>query len=726
MASPLEPDFRPMPPRLYRALVRLVLVAAILIAALLTYAFWPTTPHVEDLPDGGARYAVRILRDEWGVPHIFGQTDVDVAFGLAYAHAEDDFITIQQSIIAARGELARVYGRNAAANDYLVHLLRLHETMERHAETRLSPTIRAMLQAYADGLTHYAAQHPDEVLLDDIFPLTANDILAPSLHKAPLFFGLDDTLTDLLDPNRGQETTPTPLANRFDPLGIGTPLAGSNAIAVSPRRSANGETFLLVNSHQPWEGPVAWYEAHVHSEEGLDMVGATWPGVPVIIHGHNRALGWAFTVNKPDVVDVYRLEINPDNPNQYWFDGEWRDFEVDEARLRVKLLGRIEWTFTRQVLWSVHGPALRTPTGTYAVRYAGMDEVGYYEQLYRMNKARTFEEWLDAMRYRALAMFNTVYADREGNIFYLYNARVPVRSPEFDWQGDLPGTTSAALWMQEVPFEALPQVLNPASGFVQSTNATPFRTTVGDDNPSPDAYDATWGIETRMTNRAYRALELFGGDSSITADEFYTYKYDMAYSTQSAVARTIARVLANPPEAPEIQEALDLLASWDLQATPENRGAALVVLWLQPFGERLLEEDIPDEELHAHLLDAVRFLRAHYDRLDPRWEEVNHLKRGDLDIGLGGAPDVLHAVYSEPAEDGHLHGRAGDSYILIATWTQDGALHSQSIHQYGAATSRPESPHYADQALLFIQRKMKPVWMDEAEIREHLERAYQP
>ncbi len=314
---------------------------------------------------------------------------------------------------------------------------------------------------------------------------------------------------------------------------------------------------------------------------------------------------------------------------------------MDEAHLSVKVLGRIEWTFTREVLWSVYGPVLRAPTGTYAVRYAGMEEVGYYEHLYRMNKARTFGEWLDAMQYRALTMFNTVYADYEGNIFSLYNARVPVRSPEYDWQNDPPGTTSATLWQEEVPCEALPQVLNPSSGFVQSTNATPFRTTVGDDTPSPEAYDATWGIETRMTNRAYRALERFGRDAS----EFYAYKYDMAYSTQSAVARTIARILATLPDDPEVQEALDRLATWDLHATPDNRGAALVVLWLQPFGERLLEEEIPDEELYAHLLDAVRFLRAHYGRLDPRWEEVNHLKRGDLDIGLGGAPDVLHAVY---------------------------------------------------------------------------------
>ena len=670
------------------------------------------------------QYDVRILRDTWGVPHIFGTTDADVAYGLAYAHAEDDFATFQATLIAARGRLASVFGRNAAPNDYMVHLLRVWDVVEAKYETDLSPDMRAVLEAYAAGLNRYAALHPDEVR-SGVLPIRGQDIVAGFVHKVPLFFGLDRTLQDLFADERKHPVSTKRTASALQRwAGLDLP-RGSNAFSVGPGRSADGKTRLAVNSHQPWEGPVAWYEVTLHSEEGWDMAGGLFPGSPAITHGHNRHLGWAHTVNQPDLIDVYVLEINPDNRNQYRYDGAWRDLEVRTAPIKVKLWGPFSWTFKREVLWSVYGPAVRRPHGTYAIRFATWGEVRQVEQWFRMNKARTFDEWLDAMRMAALPSFNTAYGDEAGNIYYVYNGRLPLRAEGYDWSQYLPGNTSETLWTEYLPYDDLPQVKNPASGFVINCNSSPFRATTGPGNPSAAAYSPTLGIETRMTNRSLRALELFGNDESITAEEFYRYKYDMAYSTESEVAALVQKLLAAPPsEDPVVREAMDVLRAWDLGVAPENRHAAIAVLTAAPVLTAQFQGKEPPDLFEQFATVAHELRRAH-GRIDVPWQDVNRLRRGSVDLGLGGGPDVLHAVYGDTLKDGRITGRAGDCFVMLVEWGEDG-VQSQSIHQYGSATLDESSPHYADQAPLFVKRQLKPVWMDEADIRAHLEREYRP
>lgn len=663
---------------------------------------------------------VRILRDTWGVPHVFGKTDADVAYGLAWAHAEDDFATIQGALLAARGKLATVYGQAAAPNDYMVQLLRVWDAVDARYESDLSPETRALCEAYAQGLTDFAARHPDRAL-PGLYPVVGKDVVAGFVHKLPLFFGLDHTLRALF------EDAPRPGTSAAVAGGSTTaPPFGSNAFAVAPSRSADGATRLAINSHQPWEGPVAWYEAHLHSGQGWDMVGGLFPGAPIVLHGHNRDLGWAHTVNRPDLIDVFVLEVNPANPNQYLFDGVWRDLEVRDAPITVKLLGPLHWTFHREALWSVYGPAVRRPGGTYAIRFAGQGDVRAVEQWYRMNKARSFPEWTDAVALRAVPALNVVYADRRGTIQYLYNARLPRRAEGFDWAADLPGNTSATLWTETLPLEALPQVTNPPSGFVQNCNNSPFRTTTGDGNPHPARYSATLGIETGMTNRSLRALELLGGDASITRADFDAYKFDRRYSNASTTADRFRRLLLmRPPADPVTREALDLLRTWDLSAEPESRAATLALLALRPK-----DNDQPAPTSTLLLLERLRQtavdLKRTWRTLDVPWGEMNRLRRGRLDMAVGGAPDVLNAVYATTDPDGRLRGIAGDSYMLLVEWDTQGRVHSRSLHQYGSATLDDRSPHYADQAWLFAERHLKPVWMDEADIRSHLEREYVP
>jgi penicillin amidase/acyl-homoserine-lactone acylase len=323
-------------------------------------------------------------------------------------------------------------------------------------------------------------------------------------------------------------------------------------------------------------------------------------------------------------------------------------------------------------------------------------------------------------------MFNFGYADADGNICYLYNALLPLRAEYYDWKQYLPGNTSETLWTDYLPFERLPRIVNPISGFFQNCNSTPFRTTTTPDNPKLVDYSPVFGIETRMTNRALRALELFGSDDSITEKEFYAYKFDLAYSKESEVAKLVREILDAPaPKDAVANEAVEVLRSWDLRTNPENTGAAIGVLTVYPT-LRAKHDGVEPPDLMRTFVDVAHELKRAHGRIDVAWSEVNRMRRGELDLGLGGGPDILHAVNGGELEDGCVVGMAGDSYVLLVTWDSAGRVRSRSIHQYGSATLDEASPHYADQAPLFARCEMKPVWLDEADIRANLEREYRP
>jgi len=738
-----------------------ILIGFIIVLALAAaYIFYPVHEDLSPLADRAANYDVKILRDTYGVPHISGHTDADAAYGLAYAHSEDDFLTIQQVLLAARGDLATVYGPDSAPADYLVAFLRVWDVVDAEYNN-LSPETRTLVEAYADGLNVYAAHHPEEAL-PGLFPVHGKDIVAASVEKSPLFFGLDSTIGHLFSENPEPVPTPTRVAtnwlfgmkafnndfssvasNLFNlnnsvvriPEPNNTVEYNSNQFAIGPSRTSDGQTYLDVNSHQPYKGPVAWYEAHIHSYEGLDMVGGTFPASPLIIHGHNRDLGWALTNNHPDLVDIYHLTINPDNPNQYMFDGEWRDLEVRQAKLEIKLIGNLQITVKKEALWSVYGPAVRTKSQTYALRFSSFGTAGIWEQLYRMNKATNFKEWQDAMRLEQLPMFNAAYADKEGNIYFLYNGVIPIRDPNYDWTGYLPGDTSKTLWSEYLPFDDLPQVMNPPSGFIQNANGTPFRTTLGAGNPDPSLYSPTLGIDTDISNRSLRMLELFGNDDSITPEELVQYKFDMGYSKDSIVPQFVDILSNAKMPTPETAQAQEILRNWDMNTNPDNVGAAIMVYTLNALDKkypdaielsRMGQSNVNEAILMDAFTEAVKTLNDHFGLEDMPWGDVNRLIRGDVDLPIGGGPDILHATYGALQEDGRLKITDGDSFVMLVIWDKDGNVSSMSVHQFGSATLHPESPHYADQSPLMANRQLKPVWYDEADIRMNLEREYVP
>ena len=682
--------------------------------------FWVSAVSAAAMLSGASAqaqtYDVRIRRDTWGVPHILGKTDADAAYGLGFANAEDDFATIQESLLTGRGKLAAFKGASGAPSDLLVAHLRVAEQVAQRYETDLSPALRKVVEGYAAGITHYAELHPDKVspLLGKV---TGRDIAAFTAFRGPSFYGLDGDFGRVAT---GRTPDLTQVASAESERGSQGEI-GSNAVAVGPSRSADRHTRLLSNSHQPWEGPVTFFEAVVESREGWHVAGSFFPASPFLLGGHNAHMGWGATVNHPDLVDIYKLEMNPANPNQYRLDGQWRDLERRMVGIDIKQADGTMKTESREVLRSVHGPAIRNAKGVYALRYPTSGNLRQLPQYYAMNKARTLAEWKAAMAIQGLPSINYLYADDKGNIGYLSNGIYAVKKAGVDWTKTVPGDRSDLIWTQTRKPSEAPQIWNPKSGFLFNSNNTPLRATDGTDDMK--AFPPEWGIQPAddMTNRAFRAIETYGADKSITAAEFEAYKYDIAYSLHSDEFAWVKEVLAvDPAGDADLKTAQDVLRKWDGRADLENRGTAMVALmWLQ-------RRQHGDWKPIQMLKESLPLLKKAYGRVDPKWGEVNRLRRGKLDLPVDGGPDTFRALYGRPDPDGRLHGVNGDCWFMFMDWDPQGRLVSRAIHQYGSATLDASSPHYADQSPLFARHETRPVWFTEAQLKGHIEREYRP
>jgi penicillin amidase/acyl-homoserine-lactone acylase len=259
---------------------------------------------------------------------------------------------------------------------------------------------------------------------------------------------------------------------------------------------------------------------------------------------------------------------------------------------------------------------------------------------------------------------------------------------------------------------------------VFNSNNTPFEATGTEDALKPGDFSPTMGLETDMTNRAYRAEETFGADDAITAESFRAYKFDIAYSTRSDFARQIAEVTAlDPGSDADLRAAQALLKGWDRRTNVGSRAAALAVLM---GNEAEHSDDHPDVPPLDALRHAIKTLKTHFGRIDPQWGEVNRIRRGTLDLAIDGGPDTYRAVDGDPQPDGTLTAAAGDTLIMFVTWDQAGALSSESIHQFGSATLDGHSPHYADQTPLFVAMKTKPVLFNQSELAGKIEADYSP
>lgn len=660
--------------------------------------------------------AIDIVRDSFGVPHIFAKTDAAVAYGLAWAHAEDDFKTIQTSFLAGKSMLAMYSGKKGAAIDYVCQLLRCREIAEEKYDADISPAYKKILQGYCDGINSYAKQHPSEVLVSRLFPMTPKDMLAYSLLQLSVSCGADKALQQILGGTVPQIASLKP--------------GGSNAYAFNSKKTADGNTYLNINAHQPLEGPVSWYEAHLCSEEGWNIIGALFPCAPSILLGANENLGWAHTVNNPDKLDIYQLEINPANSMQYRFDNEWLTLEENKAKLKVKMLG-MKIGVKKKIWWSKYGPTLVTEKGTFAIRTGALMDIRALEQWYHMNKARNYSEFYKALEMGAIPGYNVVYADRFDTIFYLSNGKMPLRDQAYNWRTTLPGNTSKTLWTDFHPISELPHYLNPSSGYLFNSNHSPFNASAPADNIKEKDYDRTMSYENWENNRSVRFMQLIGPLQKVSYEDFKRIKFDrqLPFPLHYPGTNGDTLFLLDEKQYPDIADIILALKKWDRRADTDSRGAAIFsIAYYYISGKQAAGENSYHNLGTATCVEVLRYVRqymtGHFGSATVALGDYQKLVRGNKTLPLPGLPDVIASMESEPWKNGMVKGRQGESYIELVRFTKHGP-EIESIHSYGASNKR-DSPHYADQMDMFVQQQMKKMSLDKSVVYKKAERIYHP
>lgn len=659
---------------------------------------------------------VEIVRDAYGVPHIFGKTDADVAYGLAWAHAEDDFKTIQTGYLAGNALLSKYLGIKGAGADFISEFIGSKAIVEEQYDEKLSPEFKRVAEAYAQAINRYAEAYPEEVLRQELFPITPKMMLRYA--QLQLFVS-----------SRGDYWVKRILENDVRLEQPKEEVTGSNTFAFNSNKTTDGNTYLAINTHQPLDGPVSWYEAHLCSEEGTNIIGALFAGTPSILIGANQHLGWAHTVNYPDKTDVFKLEMHPNKKNRYKVDDAYLELEEYKAKLNLKILG-IPIKISRKYYKSIFGPTLKNKSGYYAVRTPALFEVRALEQWWRMNKATSFSEFYDILRMKAIPGYNIGYADKNDTIFYISNGLIPKRAEGYNWKEVVPGNTRKTLWTKTYDIEELPQVIQPSSGYFYNANHSPFYSSDSLNNPKREAFSTDMNFETYHNNRSTRLRDLIEAEKRISYTDFKRIKYDRelpkpyAYSWMNL--NHLDRLDAS--KHPEVSDLIERLQQWDRKADAQSIPAGTFLIFyhqLYPFYAKLPKTRIfPPTTLIKALKNTKAYMLKHFGTTSVALGDYQKLVRGNKELPVFGMPDVITAMSAVSYKNGKVKVTSGESYIELVKFTSKGP-EIESIISYGSS-DHPNSPHYNDQMELYTSFKTKKMTFNKDIIYANAERIYHP
>ena len=659
---------------------------------------------------------IEIIRDNYGVPHIYAPTDAEVAYGFAWAQAEDHFKLIQEGYLAGNGLLGKLIGLKGAGADFLTQLIQSEETVNKYYNT-LDKKFIALAEAFAAGLNAYAKKYPEQILEKKLFPLTVKKLLRYTQLQLFISNEADKLVSGIVNNSLSW------------PYKIEEDSKGSNFIAVSRNRTGSDETFLAINTHQPLEGPTSWYEAHLVSEEGTNIIGAAFPGTPCILTGANEYLGWTHTVNYPDKADVFALQMHPKKKDVYLVDGKPYKLEKFKAKLTVKFLG-INIPIKKKFYKSIYGPTLKNKTGVYSVRTPSTTNITAIEQWWKMNKATNFSEFYEALEMKALPGYNIGYADRNDTIFYISNGKIPIRAKGYDWTDVVPGNTKETLWDSYYDIKDLPQVVKPKSGFVYNANHSPFKSSSEADNPIAENFAKEMNFETYDNNRSTRLLKLLEEEERIDYKRFKRIKYDHQLPTPLQYNYMDLNPLFDMKVAdyPEVSTLLTDIQNWDRITNPTSYGAgayASLYYQLTPFYYQLGKDRVfTKEALYEALKITKAHLKTYFNTERIQLGEFQKLVRGNKELPIFGLPDVVTAMRGQPYKDGKIKITHGESYIGLVRFTPN-KTYFESVISFGNSR-RPESPHYTDQMELYSNFETKTMSFDRLDVMKTAKRVYAP
>lgn len=703
--------------------------------------------------------SVTIYRDEFGIPHVSGDSDAATFFGSGYAQAEDNLAAVERNCLRVLGRTAELYGDAALPGDLVARALGLARLAQSEYR-KVCPTVRELCRAFAAGLNYYAAEgHRPLSVLKKFEPWHVLAIYRV-LHLAA-FYATGFNSGEIFTAVRGPDAAPSQvrLLHFQRPGGF---LEGSNAWAVGPKKSASGNSMLLSSPHVEFGN---LYEMHLHSEQGLNFSGTGSWGMPMPALGVNSALGWSLTVNNPPISDVY-IEAFEDqrDPLAYRYgNGKRRAVEWAED-VPIRFGRGIE---TRRYFFrrTHHGPIVSVREGKQlSVRIAKLAEGGMLEQFLEMAKAESLEQFKTAVDRRALIFHNIVYADCSGNIYYVYNGAIPRRQSApanigtpikvmRKSAGDandsggrgrtrgfraLEGSDPRTEWRGYYALDELPQVENPACGFVQSCNSNPFLATGNELFPLGSLPLSM--VDEPDTARARASRQVLSLREKIALDDlaqmaFDTYVLEAARLIPLIVKEYRSFQRKQPNRAALIAPAASVLARWDCKSTSASVAMTLFTFWSEDW-QQLVRQEVHEWRAATALERTVARLIESWGTWRVPWGEVNRLQRT---TGVGGFSDAEPSlpIPGGPGWMGILftfgtarHGRQrrrygvhGNSLVSVAEFGRP--VRALSVSVFGQSAN-PASPHYFDQAPLYAASEMKPISLQMQEIKLHARHTYRP
>jgi acyl-homoserine lactone acylase PvdQ len=693
--------------------------------------------------------AVTIIRDNWGIPHIYGKTDANAVFGLLYAQCEDDFKRVELNYIEKLGRMAEVKGESELYNDLLIRMI--IDTADAIKDYRNSPPwLKKLMNAYADGINYYLYKHPSvkPALLtrfEPWYPLLWTDGSIGAIDIADIAV---DELKNFYSGDPG--TTAAVLHKEYDPLP-----GGSNGFAIAPSKTASGNAILYINPH------VTFYfrpEVAVESGEGLHAYGAVTWGQFFVYQGFNEHCGWMHTSSYSDVADSYIEKITKKEGDFFYeYDNQLKS--IGKKEISIAYLSKGGKLLTKKITtyYTHHGPVMAKRNGQWISVRANNRDIKGLIQSWQRTKATGLDDYRKSMELLANTSNNTVYADDKGNIAYWHGNFMPKRDPKINWNNPVDGSTSATEWKSLHTLDELIQIHNPATGWIQNCNSTPF-TASGSSSPKKEnfpVYMAPSGENFRGVN----AIKILESNSQYTIDKVIAAGYDPHLPAFDVLVPALLKAYGNhQTEAAyeSLQEPMKLLAAWDKNTSETSIATTLAIEWgekIWPIIQRPSgKDDTLDQVEKTHrfatnatakflldpMLTALNQLTKKFGTWRMPWGDINRYQRltGNLpekfDDTLPSLPDGFAAStwgclpsYVSRSFNGtnKRYGYNGNSFICAVEFGKK--VKAKSLLA-GGQSGDVNSKHFGDQALMYTKGQFKEVLFYKEDVLKHAERTYHP
>jgi acyl-homoserine-lactone acylase len=650
----------------------------------------------------------QIAWDSWGVPHITANTIDELFYAQGWAQMHNHANTILELYGNSRGKAAEYWGKENLQNDMLINALGFDELADVWWQTQ-NPEQKEIFKAFVRGLNAYAETHPEAIADKNkvVLPVTTKDL---NMHSMYVIF---TRFTGGGDLGRVQQW----------------PDLGSNAYAIAPKKSASGNAMLVQNPHLPWWKEFLFFESHLNIGD-KNMYGATLVGLPGISIGFNENIGWSHTNNTIDNVDTYELELKDEG---YLLDGERKDFEVSSKIIKIKVNDSTIIDQEIPLLKTAHGPVInKTEDKVLAIRMAGLDQPNVFLQWWNMIQSDNFEEFETALKMSQIPFFNVMYADKVGNIFYLFNGIVPKRSSgDWNyWDRIISGGKSEDIWTEVHTYAELPKIKNPEQGWLQNANDPPWTSTIPI-TLQPKDYPP-YMSPIRMGFRPQRSARMLLEDDSITYDELVQYKLSTRLEFADRILDDLfAAVDASDSE--KAKEAKTVLENWDREANTDSKGMLLFYNWAKKFNvhnkanyteawslekPNTTPDGISNPERAVNLLEqAATEIETKYGKLDVPWGDYFRIVYNGKNLpanGIDGSLGIFRVVWPARADENNMYVGGGDSWVGVIEFGDE--VKAKVLLSYGNSTQK-DSPHNGDQLELFSKNELRDAWFTKEDVK---------